>query len=73
MQDTAKTQLRRQRENTYIHKQRLSAMCTCIRRTYTYKDAYWLNRKTVPSQWPAKVLLCLPATMEIKLFHVFGS
>ena len=32
MQDTAKTQLRRQRENTYIHKQRLSAMCTCMHR-----------------------------------------
>lgn len=29
MQDIAKAQLKKQRENTYIHKQRLSAMCTC--------------------------------------------
>lgn len=54
MQDTAKTQHWKQRENTYIHKQRLSAMCTCTHRhiQYTHEDkcthtdAYWLNRKT---------------------------
>lgn len=32
MQDTARTQLWKQRENTYIHKQRLSDMCACIHR-----------------------------------------
>ena len=48
MQDTAKTQLRRQRENTYIHKQRLSAVCTCIHRhMHALKQMYTHRRLLV--------------------------
>lgn len=80
MQDTAKTAHWKQRENTYIHKQRLSAMCTSTQarthtlrqtNTHTHTDAYWLNRKTSFSSVDCKSI-SLPTSMEIKLFHVPG-
>lgn len=46
MQDSAKTQHWKQRENTYIHKQRLSAMCTCIHR-HTRRQMYTHRRLLV--------------------------
>lgn len=45
MQDTAKTQLRRQRENTYIHKQRLSAI-------HAYTNTYTHTKTNVHTQTP---------------------
>jgi len=76
MQDTAKTGLRGRRK-THTYTNRDCLLCAhAYTNTYTHadkcthSDTYWLNRKTHSSDWSVKVLVCLPASMEIKVFHV---